>query len=145
MEQMYLDYKDIAEFFIVYIKEAHAADGRRPVGYAKEKGIKQHTNFGERCAVAERLVKEKKLTIPCLIDNMDDKANKAYQAYPDRVFLIRKDGRLAVAGDRGPWGFAPGIKAAKKWLEEFDASGKEPPIPEPKANDESEEPSAKKQ
>ena len=30
MEKMFNDYKDIAEFFVVYISEAHAVDERRP-------------------------------------------------------------------------------------------------------------------
>ena len=97
MEKLYQDYKNVAEFFIVYIREAHASDSSWPVPYAKEFGIKKHTSFGERCAVAQKLTKDKKLTIPCLIDNMDNVADAAYHAWPDRVFLIRTDGMLAVA------------------------------------------------
>ena len=78
MEKMYQDYKDVADIYIVYIREAHAADSSWPVAYAKEKGITDHTNFGERCVVAERLVKDKKLTIPCLVDAMDNSVNEAY-------------------------------------------------------------------
>ncbi len=132
MEKLYQTYKDLAEIFIVYISEAHASDSRWPMGYAKEMGIKEHTNFGERCAVAEKLVKDKKLTIPCLIDNMDNKAAEAYQGWPDRVFLVRKDGRLAVAAARGPWGFKPGVDAAEKWLAEYKKTGKQPVLSETK-------------
>ncbi len=125
MEQMYQTYKDIAEFFIVYISEAHALDDRSPVGYAKKLGIKEHGNYGERCSIADRLVKDKKLTIPCLIDGMDNAVEKQYKAHPDRVFLVRKDGTLAVAGKRGPWGFKPGLNAANMWLAEYKETGKE--------------------
>ena len=128
MEEMYQNYKDIAEFFIVYISEAHAADDRRPVGYAKELGINEHTDYGERCDVAARLVKDKKLTIPCLIDGMNNNVDKHYHGWPDRVFLVRKDGRLAVAAKRGPMGFRPGILAAKDWLAEYKAGGVEPEL-----------------
>lgn len=132
MEKMYLKYKDIAAFYIVYIREAHASDSNWPMPYAVEMGIKEHKTFGDRCAVAEKLVKDKKLTIPCLIDDMDNTANEAYQAWPDRVFLVRKDGRLAVAAARGPWGFQPGVKAAEEWLKQFKKTGKEPPLPDKK-------------
>ena len=132
MEKLYQTYKDIAAIYIVYISEAHASDDSWPVGYAKEMGIKEHTNYGERCAVAEKLVKDKKLTIPCLIDNMDNKAADAYQGWPDRVFLVRKDRRLAVAAARGPWGFKPGMEAAEKWLAEYKKTGEEPSISEAK-------------
>jgi hypothetical protein len=139
MERMYQDYKDIAEFYIVYINEAHAADGRRPVGYAKEKGIKEHTNFGERCEVAERLVKDKELTIPCLVDGMDNEVGKAYKGWPDRVYVVRKDGMLGVASKRGPWGFAPALEETEKWLAEYKKTGKEPAVAaaKPEKSDES--------
>jgi hypothetical protein len=128
MEQMYQDYKDVAEFRIVYINEAHAADGRAPVGYAREKGIMEHADYGERCSVAQMMLKEKKLTIPCVIDKMDNKVNEAYQGWPDRVFLVRTDGRLAVAAKRGPWGFKPGVKQASAWLAAYRETGVEPDI-----------------
>ena len=134
MEKMYQDYKNIAEFRLVYIKEAHAMDSSWPVPYAKEMGIKQHTTYGERCSVAKKLLSDKNLHIPTLADDMDDTANKAYKAWPDRVFLVRKDGTLAVAGKRGPWGFKPGIEAAKAWLASYKESGKEPAIKKESAN-----------
>lgn len=131
MEQMYQDYKDVAEFYLVYIREAHAADSKWPVQYAKDQGIKEHTNFGERCTVAQTLIKEKKLTMPCLIDDMDNAVGKAYAGWPDRIFLVRKDGKLAVAAKRGPWGFKPGLDEAKKWLAAYRKTGKEPALPTP--------------
>ncbi len=127
MEQLYQDYKDLAAIYIFYISEAHAMDDARPVGYAKELGIKEHTSFGERCAVAGRLLVDKKLTIPCLVDGMDGAAETAYQGWPDRVYLIRKDGTLAIAGNRGPRGFKPALEAAGKWLAEYKTTGIEPP------------------
>ncbi len=130
MEQMYQDYKDIAEFRIVYIREAHAADSDWSVLYAKTKGINNHKDYGERCAVADSLVKDKKLTIPFIIDKMDNKTNEAYSAWPDRVFVVRSDGRLAVAGNRGPWGFAPAIEEAEEWLAAFKKTGAEPKLAE---------------
>jgi len=119
---------------MVYINEAHAADDAWPVPYAKEKGIKEHTSYGERCTTAQMLIDEKKLTLPCLIDGMDNAVNKAYQASPDRVFLVRTDGKLAVAADRGPWGFKPGLSAVETWLKKFKESGAEPPLPTPKSD-----------
>lgn len=128
MEKMYQDYKDVAEFRLVYIKEAHALDSSWPVGYAKEMGIKQHKTYGERCSVANKLLSDKNLHIPTLADDMDDTANKAYKGWPDRLFVIRKDGKLAVAAKRGPWGYKPAIDATKAWLASYKETGKEPPI-----------------
>ncbi len=130
MQKMYEDYRDVAEFRLVYINEAHATDGKRPVPYAKELGITEHKNYGQRCTTAGRLMADKKLTIPTIVDGMDNEVNAAYKAWPDRIFLVRKDGQLAVAAKRGPWGFKPAIGAAKAWLEQYKKTGVEPPLPE---------------
>jgi hypothetical protein len=119
MEAIYQEYKDIAEFRLIYITEAHAADGNRPTQYAKSKGITQQTNYAERCTTAQMLFDDKRLTIPCLVDSMDNATNAAYSAEPDRVFLVNLDGTLAVAGERGPRGFKPGMDAVEKWLIEY--------------------------
>ena len=131
MQQMYDDYKDIAEFRIVYINEAHPADGSQPVDYAKELGINEHKDYGQRCAAATRLLEDKALTIPTVIDGMDNKVSEAYKAHPDRIFVVRKDGKLGVAGARGPFGFVPALRQTQKWLADFKSSGTEPPLPEP--------------
>lgn len=128
MERMYQTYKDIAEFYIVYISEAHAMDDRSPVPYAKDLGIKEHKTYGERCRVADRLTIDKKLTIPCLIDGMDNAVEAQYHGHPDRVFLVRKDGKLAIAARRGPWGFAPAMRASQDWLASYRRTGVEPAI-----------------
>lgn len=129
MEKMFQDYKDIAEFRLVYINEAHASDGRRPVGYAKEKGISEHDNYEERCTTAEMLMEDKTLTIKFAIDRMDNKVSEAYKAHPDRIFLVRTDGRLAVAAKRGPFGFAPALKEVEKWLADYKKTESEPALP----------------
>jgi hypothetical protein len=130
MEKMYQDYKGVAEFRIVYINEAHAADGRSPVAYAGELGINEHTSYEDRCSTAEMLIEDKSLTIPCVIDGMDNSVNEAYRAWPDRIFLVRTDGRLAVAATRGPFGFEPALEETIDWLTEFKRTGVEPKLPE---------------
>ena len=125
MQKMYKTYKDVAEFRLVYINEAHAADGRSMQRIGKNLGVFEHKNYGERCQVAERLLNDKKLTIPTVIDGMDNKVNQAYKAWPDRVFIVGTDGKLGVAATRGPFGFASAIEQAGEWLAEYKKSGKE--------------------
>jgi len=131
MERMYQEYKDVAEFRMVYIKEAHAADSNWAVPYAKEKGITEHDNYEERCTSAQMLLDDESLTIPTLIDSMDDAVNRDYRAWPDRIFVVRTDGRLAVAADQGPFGFKPALDATARWLAEFRKSGSEPEVAPP--------------
>lgn len=130
MEALYQEFRDIAEFRLIYIREAHAADGNRPVDYAKTKGIFEHQTTADRCSTAKELIKDNELTIPCFADWMDDQVNQAYSAWPDRIFVVRTDGRLAIAAERGPRGFEPALKATRRWLEAFKQSQVEPPLPQ---------------
>ena len=71
----------------------------------------------ERCAVASDCVKKMKLTIPFLIDNIDNRTEKAYKTWPDRIYVISKKGKIVYKAGRGPWGFKP--KEAEKALIEL--------------------------
>ena len=125
---MYDSYRDVAEFRIVYINEAHAEDSEWAVPYAAEKKISEHDNYKERCSSAELLMNDKSLTIPMIIDEMDNEVNLAYSGWPDRVFVVRTDGKLAVAGKEGPFGFVPALKEAEAWLSELKKTGSEPEL-----------------
>ncbi len=133
MERLYQEFEDIAEFRMVYIREAHAADSNWSVPYAEEKGITEHDDYEERCTTAQMLLDDESLTIPCLIDSMDDAVNRAYSAWPDRIFVVRTDGRLAIAAARGPRGFEPALRETRAWLETLRDEGAEtsPPSEEP--------------
>lgn len=126
MERLYQQYRDLVEFRLVYIREAHAADTNFSEGLAVELGLKEHQSHADRCHAAEMLLHDKLLTIPCLIDDMHDAVSKAYRAHPDRVFLVRPDGRLAVAAEGGPGGFAPALEKVDYWLKEFEELGRPP-------------------
>jgi len=126
---MYRSYGDIAEFRLVYISEAHATDDKRPVRYAIEKGIAEHKTYGDRCSVAGRLMNDKKLTIPAIVDDMDNRTAEAYDAHPNRVFLVRKDGLLGVAAGPGPFGWQPGLNETERWLAKYRETGEEPKLP----------------
>lgn len=48
-----------------------------------------------------------KLSIPFLVDDLEDTASKAYAAWPDRIYIVGRDGRIAYKGGPGPRGFKP--------------------------------------
>jgi hypothetical protein len=54
-----------------------------------------------------RCIDDLRIPIPAVVDEIDDRVNKAYAAHPDRLYLIGRDGRTAYAGERGPRGFDP--------------------------------------
>jgi len=122
MERMYQNFKDIVSFRIVYIREAHSIDSRRPSRIARKKGITEHADYGERCSIAKAFLDEQNLTIPAIVDDFDNSVNLAYHAFPDRVFVVNADGTLAVAGKRGPWGFVPALEETGAWLADYRVS-----------------------
>lgn len=93
---------------MVYIKEAHAIDSRSPITGGDSPLILEPVTTEERMKVAQQCMTALELKrIPTLVDEVDDGVGKAYAAWPDRLFLVGKDGRIAYAGGRGPFGFRP--------------------------------------
>ena len=93
---------------MVYIREAHALDSFLPRGGGDDPVVEDPTTLEERQELARlcltRLALEE---LPTLIDTLDDAASRAYDAWPDRLFLIGRDGRVVYHGGPGPNGFRP--------------------------------------
>jgi hypothetical protein len=58
--------------------------------------------------VAGRCCKALKITMPLLVDKVDDTVGHAYSGMPDRLYVIGRDGRVVYKGGRGPFGFNAG-------------------------------------
>jgi len=57
--------------------------------------------------VAARCSAALKMTVPLLVDKIDDAVGHAYSGMPDRLYIIDKEGKVAYKGGRGPFGFRP--------------------------------------
>ena len=57
--------------------------------------------------MANTCVKALDLKIPCLIDQIENGAARAYKGWPDRLYLVGKNGKIAYRGGPGPFGFKP--------------------------------------
>jgi hypothetical protein len=102
---MYEQYKNDVQFVVVYIREAHAIDSRSPM-QTKEM-IEDPITLIERASVAKVCLTKMELRpIPAVVDRLDDKTNQAYKGWPDRLFLVGKNGKMAYSGGRGPFGFS---------------------------------------
>ena len=61
----------------------------------------------ERAIVAESCALRMGLKLPVLVDRLDNAVASAYGGWPDRLYLIGRDGRVAFQGGAGPFGFKP--------------------------------------
>ena len=96
-------YKDKVHFYVVYVRERHPLED-----YAREfKHVAQHKTLAERRQVAREFAEKVELSIPLLVDAMDNRVNKAYRGEPDRLYVIAPDGTVEYQGDYGPFGFKP--------------------------------------
>ena len=92
--------KDRAEFYAVYIKEAHPTDGWR-TGDNVRLGIdiKQATNFEERLDAASQCCGALHMEIPMVVDGIDNRVGEAYSGFPDRLYVIDADGKVAYKSE----------------------------------------------
>jgi len=97
---------DQVAFFVIYIREAHPTDGWQVESNEREGVLyKQPTTLAERTEVASVCALRLDLSIPTLIDDMENSTDKQYYALPDRLYLVGRDGRIAYRSAPGPFGF----------------------------------------
>jgi hypothetical protein len=61
----------------------------------------------QRLAVASTCVANLSMSMPTVIDGVDNAVADVYGGWPDRLYLIDTDGRIAYQGGEGPFGFKP--------------------------------------
>ena len=123
LEELHDRHGDEVAFFIVYIREAHPEDGwvlevNRDEGIA----LADPVTLDERAAAAEACAVRLQTRIPTLLDDVDDAVGSAYGGWPDRLYLIGRDGRVAYQGETGPDGFKP-AELARAIADELGVNG----------------------
>ena len=102
-------YKDEVTFLGVYVREAHPIDGWRMSSNDEvEVAIPQPQTFEERLGVANTCHARLKMSIPLLVDEIDDRVGHAYSGMPARLYIIDPAGKIAYKSGRGPFGFKAG-------------------------------------
>lgn len=110
--------KDRARFYVVYVREEHpTVNGERPPAWTRAPRADQPKTLEERRARAREFARAEGIVAPILVDTMDDRVASAYDALPDRAFVVGENGRLAYVGSIGPAGFhveeiEPALRAA---------------------------------
>lgn len=65
------------------------------------------TSLRERAGIAADCLRGLGLTMPCLLDGMDNAVQMRYRGFPARACLVGTDGRIAFISKPGPRGINP--------------------------------------
>lgn len=105
---MYDQYRDRVAFYAVYIQEAHPSDIWQMQSNIKENVIfRNPRSDSERVQVAESCVRTLGIRFPALVDGTDNTVEQQYTGWPDRMFLIDREGKVVYKSEPGPFGFHP--------------------------------------
>jgi hypothetical protein len=108
LNALYEQYKDEADFYVVYIQEAHASDvWQEPHNLSEGIVFANPTSFEERGRLGQMCVRKLGIKFPAVLDTLDNATERAYTAWPDRLYVIDRDGRVAYKAGPGPFGFRP--------------------------------------
>jgi hypothetical protein len=90
----------------VYISEAHPDDEWQMESNRRDGFVHtQPKTLAEREALGRILVEKLKYRIPVVIDPLDGRAEKAFAAWPERIYVIGAGGTVLYKGGMGPFGF----------------------------------------
>jgi type I thyroxine 5'-deiodinase len=62
-------------------------------------------SFEERAEIGKTCVKDLKIDLPMVVDEIDNRTERAYTAWPDRLYVIDAEGRVTYKSAPGPFGF----------------------------------------
>jgi iodothyronine deiodinase-like protein len=108
LNSLYREYRDRVAFHVVYIQEAHPIDAWQVDDNLKDDVLVKSTETAEdREQVADVCLAKLKIELPALLDEADNRVERAYTAWPDRLYVIDTSGRIAYKSAAGPFGFKP--------------------------------------
>src|SRR5215470_13998591 len=100
-------YKDRVAFYVVYIQEAHPTDLWQMAANVRDGVLfTSPRSDGERNSTASACVRKLGIRIPALLDSIANHTERAYTAWPDRLYLIGQGGRIIFKSPPGPFGFS---------------------------------------
>jgi len=101
-------YGSEAAFLVVYIGEAHPNDAwQLPSNIRDQVVFESPKDMTSRAELADICVVRLGIKLPAVVDRFDDATERAYSGWPDRLYLVGTDGRVAYKSRPGPFGFDP--------------------------------------
>jgi hypothetical protein len=91
----------------VYIQEAHPVDLWQVSSNVTDGVLfASPQTSGQRVETAETCVVKLAIKMPALVDGIDNRIERAYTGWPDRLYVIGTDGRVRYKSAPGPFGFS---------------------------------------
>jgi hypothetical protein len=63
-------------------------------------------NADDREEIAATCVVKLAVKLPALVDGIDNRTERAYTGWPDRLYIVGTDGRVKFKSAPGPYGFS---------------------------------------
>ncbi len=116
---IYKKYRDDIEFMVIYVREAHPTDKwwlaemkfmRLIMEWANpypSYDLMEPETIEERRAAALACQAKLLEDMPVFVDNMDNKVDLTYVAWPTRVYFLDKEGKVRYDSGLGPYGLSP--------------------------------------
>jgi hypothetical protein len=100
----------------VYIREAHPQDEWQMKSNVDESiCYPQPQTLVQRVAIANDFIQRFHFPLPISVDDMQETADLAYGAWPERIYIIDESGTIVYRGGLGPFNYHP--QEARAWLE----------------------------
>lgn len=108
LNEIVSEFKTDMDFLCVYIQEAHPSDGWQVQANLEEDVVlASPTTMAEREGYAEVCMLKLALDMPMVVDDMADTIDRAYNALPERLYLLDASGRVVFKTVAGSHGFDP--------------------------------------
>lgn len=95
-ERLFATYKGRAHFYIIYIREAHPTDKWTVPNNRFQ--VKTPTSIESRNQIATSFARKLNVSIPILVDSIDDPVETTYACWPNRMYIIDARGKIADKG-----------------------------------------------
>ncbi len=115
IEKLFKEYSDRVNFVTVYQREAHPTDGRQIPGNQFQ--VASPKTMAERCEIAKAFDEKIEVSMPLVVDTIDDATGKLYSPWPNRMYIIDAVGVIIDAGEAGAQGTTKSAKAAPAVLD----------------------------
>ena len=118
LNRLYREYRDRVAFYVVYVQEAHPIDAwQMDVNVEDGVLVASTKTDDERFDAAGLCVTKLGIELPAVVDEVDDRVERAYTGWPDRLYVVGADGRVVYKSAAGPFGFRTSeVEASLKGL-----------------------------